>query len=165
MLPSFTNAQDLKTQLSVDFKIRNLGLNVDGFFKTATITSNFKSEDTSQWTLSGSLKVNTINTGNKKRDKHLLEEDYFDANTYPEINIEATNFKKTSEANYKVTVRLTIKKTTKTFQIPMLIANDNRSLILKTYFEIDRRDYDVGGRSFVLSDTVKINVNYTLIKD
>ena len=154
------------TQVSVDFKIRNLGINVDGFFKTATITTNFETQDVPQWTLSGSVKVNTITTGNKKRDKHLLEDDYFDANTFPEINIEATNFKKTSaEANYKVTVRLTIKKTTKTFEIPMLIVNDKRSTILKTYFEIDRRDYGVGGSSFFLSDTVKINVNYTLKKE
>ncbi|WP_456441979.1 YceI family protein [Psychroserpens sp.] len=153
------------TQVSVDFKIRNLGINVDGFFKNATITTNFNSQDVSQWTLSGSVKVNSITTGNKKRDSHLLEEDYFDVNTYPEINIVATNFKKTSEANYEVTVKLTIKKTTKTIKIPMLISNDKRSLMLKTYFEIDRRDYGVGGSSFVLSDTVKINVNYTLKKE
>ena len=79
------NTQDLKTQVSVDFKIRNLGINVDGLFKNATITTNFNAQDVSQWTLCGSVKVNSITTGNKKRDKHLLEDDYFDANIYPEI--------------------------------------------------------------------------------
>jgi len=159
------NSQDLKTQISVDFKIRNLGINVDGFFKNATITTNFKAQDISQWTLSGNVKVNSIATGNKKRDEHLLEDDYFNAKTYPEIVIEATNFKKVSENKYDVTVILTIKETTKTIIIPMQIINSDNNLKLNTYFEINRRDYGVGGSSFVLSDTAKINVNYTLKKE
>ncbi|MFK7783084.1 YceI family protein [Psychroserpens sp.] len=166
LLTPVVYAQDLNSQISVDFKIRNLGLNVNGFFEKATITSNFNDEDIAQWSLSGSVDVNSITTGNKKRDKHLLKDDYFDVETYPEIVIEATNFKKTSsKANYEVTVNLTIKKTTKTIKIPMLIANDKRSLTLKTYFEINRRNFGVGGSSFILSDTVKININYTLIKE
>ena len=166
LLSPIVYAQDTNTQISVDFKIRNLGINVDGFFENATITSNFNDEDITQWTLSGSVDVNSINTDIEKRDSHLLEEDYFDAKTYPKIHIEATSFKKTSsEANYEVTVNLTIKKTTKTIKIPMLIANDKRSLVLKTYFEINRRDFDVGGSSLVMSNTAKINISYTLIKE
>nr|WP_321233870.1 YceI family protein [uncultured Psychroserpens sp.] len=165
MLSFIGNAQDLKTQISVDFKIKNLGINVDGFFKSATITTNFNAKDISQWTLSGSVKVNSISTGNKKRDAHLLEVDYFDANTYPEIVIEANNFKKVSENNYDVTLNLTIKKTTKTITIPMQIIDNDSSLTLKTYFEINRRDYGVGGSSFVLSSIAKINVNHTLKKE
>ena len=163
---SFTGiAQELKTQVSVEFKIRNLGINVDGYFGNATVTTNFNSEDVLQWELSGNVKTSSITTGNKKRDAHLLEDDYFDANTYPEIVIEATNFKKVSKNMYDVTIKLTIKKTTKTITIPIEIIDGDDSLILKAYFEINRRDYGVGGSSLVLSNTAKINVNYTLKKE
>lgn len=166
LMLSFTiGAQDLNTQISVDFKIRNLGINVDGTFNNATITTNFNSEDISQWALSGSVKTKSINTGNGKRDKHLREADYFDVNTYPEIVLEAISFKKTSDTNYDVKVNLTIKETTKTVTIPMQIEDTDDRLILKAYFEINRRDYGVGGSSFVLSNTAKITVNYSLKKE
>ena len=166
LLLSFTAfSQKMDTRASVDFKIRNLGINVDGHFDTSTITTNFKSQDVSMWVLSGNVAVNSIDTDNKKRDTHLNSEDYFDSTTYPEITIEATKFKKTSKNNYDVTVSLTIKKTTKSIVIPMEIINDERSLSLKTYFEIDRLDYRVGESSFVMSNTVKINISYTLNKE
>ncbi|WP_299223400.1 YceI family protein [uncultured Psychroserpens sp.] len=157
-------AQDLITQISVDFKIRNLGINVDGTFNNATITTNFKTKDISKWTLSGSVETASIYTENDKRDTHLRAEDYFDVSTYPKITLEAKNFKKISENNYEVTVNLTIKKTTKTIIIPMEITNNDSGSTLKAYFEINRRHYGVGGSSFILSNTVKINVNHTLKK-
>lgn len=162
---TLVNAQDTKTQFSVEFKIRNLGINVDGFFKSATITSNFISNDISQWTLSGSVKANSISTGIKKRDAHLLEEDYFDVQNYPEIYLKANHFKKTSERIYDVNISLTIKKTTKTFTIPIEIIRDENKVTLKSNFEINRRDFDVGGGSLVLSNNVRVYVNYTLNKN
>ena len=166
MLVSFVaNAQNLETKISVDFKIRNLGMNVDGTFNNATITTNFNDEDSSKWTLSGNVKSTSINTGNTKRDNHLRKADYFDVNTYSEIVLESTSFKKTSDNNYDVKVNLTIKETTKSITIPMQIVNTNDRLTLKAYFEINRRDYGVGGSSFVLSNTAKITVNYILKKE
>lgn len=158
-------SQDLKTQISVDFKIKNFGINVDGFFGDVSISNNFSSQDVSEWTLEGIIKVNSIKTGIEKRDQHLLEDDYFDVEAYPEIKLVATNFKKASEETYDVTVDLTIKKTTKRITIPIEIIRSNESMKLKTYFEINRRDYEVGGSSFSMSNTAKITVNYTLIKN
>lgn len=153
-------SQDLNAQTSVAFKIRNLGFNVDGYFSEINIESNLLSEDVSQWRLSGNVKVSSINTDNEKRDEHLLTDDYFDVKTYPEITLEATNFKKTSDNTYDVKFNLTIKKTTKSITIPMMIKNEDE-LKLTCYFEIDRLDFGVGESSFVMSDTVKINISHT----
>lgn len=157
-------SQDIKPNISVDFKIKNFGLNVAGFFGDVNISNNFSSKNLSDWTLEGIIKVNAIKTGIEKRDKHLLEEDYFNVNTYPEIKLVATNFKKISENKYEVTTQLTIKATTKTIVIPIEIDTTKNQLKLNTYFEINRRDYGIGGSSFSMSNTAKITVNYTLIK-
>ena len=43
MMLSFVSfAQDAKTLVSVDFKIRNLGIHVDGRFNKSSITTNFE---------------------------------------------------------------------------------------------------------------------------
>lgn len=153
-------SQDLSAQSSVEFKIRNLGFNVEGYFSEVEIESNFLREDVSQWRLSGNVKVNSINTDNKKRDEHLLTDDYFDAKTYPKITLEATNFKKTASNKYDVKFNLTIKNTTKSIIIPMIIYNED-ALKLNCYFEINRLDFGVGESSFVMSNTVKINISFT----
>ena len=49
--------------------------------------------------------------------------------------------------------------------VPMEIINSNNSLNLKAYFEINRLDFEVGESSFVMSNTVKINISYTLKKE
>ena len=158
-------AQEVDTTVAVDFKIRNLGMNVDGHFDTTSITSNFTSKDITQWVLFGNVVVNTIDTDNKKRDTHLKSDDYFDSTAYPEIKIEATNFKKTGEKKYDVTVNLTIKKTTRSIEVPMEIISNKDGINLKAYFEINRLNFEVGESSFVLSNTVKINIGYTLKKE
>ncbi|WP_299333037.1 YceI family protein [uncultured Psychroserpens sp.] len=163
MTLSFSSfAQNSKTIASVDFKIRNLGINVDGRFKQSTITTNFTSPDHTQWSLSGSVETKSIDTDNNKRDKHLKEEDYFDVDAFPKITLKATNFKKVSAQKYDVTAKLTIKETTKTITIPMEIIGDANSFKLRSNFEINRRDYGVGGSSLILSNTVKISVYYVL---
>lgn len=162
MLSFMSFAQDVKTQATVDFKIGNLGINVDGNFDKSSITTNFTNQDSSKWILFGSVETNSINTDNKKRDKHIKEEDYFDVINYPQITIEATSFKKVSDTKYDVTVSLTIKKTTQTIMIPVEIIGDSNSFKLRSNFEINRRDFGVGGGSLILSNTVKISVNYTL---
>ena len=91
---SLTIAQSKDTFVSVDFKIRNLGINVDGRFNTASVTMNFESEDYEDWYLEGYVEVNTIDTDNMARDKHLLEPDYFDAEKHPKITIVSKSFKK-----------------------------------------------------------------------
>ncbi|WP_028871986.1 YceI family protein [Psychroserpens burtonensis] len=158
-------ALETKANIAVDFKIRNLRMNVDGHFEKTSIATNFTSQDISQWVLYGNVAVNSIDTDNKKRDTHLNSDDYFDSTTYPETRIKATNFKKTSKNKYDVTVNLTIKKTTKSSTVPMEIINSKEGTNLKAYFEINRLDFEVGDSSFVLSDTVKINISNTLKKE
>lgn len=153
-------AQEKETYVAVDFKIRNLGINVDGRFKTASITTNFENDDYKQWYLEGHVVVNTIDTDNKARDEHLLEPEYFDVANYPRISLVSKSFKKAGNNLYNVTVELSIKGKMKTIEIPVEIIGTNESFKLRSNFEINRRDYDVGGGSLILSSKVKINVNY-----
>ncbi|SDR72799.1 Polyisoprenoid-binding protein YceI [Formosa sp. Hel1_31_208] len=153
-------AQTKTTEITVDFKIRNLGINVDGYFKKASITTNFTSDDSSNWLLYGTVDTGSIDTDNKKRDAHLLKDDFFDVENYPEITLKVTSFQKVSETTYDALVNLTIKGITKAMKIPIEIIGDINSFKLRSNFEINRRDFDVGGGSLILSNTVKIRVNY-----
>ncbi len=158
------NAQDLvqnPSKTTIDFKIKNLGLNVDGNFSDIKIESNFNINALNDSYLNATIKVSSIDTGNKTRNKSLSEKDYFDTNTYQNIQLKSTTIKKKSETTYLLTAQLTIKNTTKTVTIPLQLSENGSSVTLTSYFELNRRDYNVGKKSWVMSDTVKINVVYS----
>ena len=57
--------------------------------------------------------VNSITTNNEDRDNHLKSDDFFNAEAYPHLKFESTNFEKTGDQTYKVTGNLTIRDVTK----------------------------------------------------
>jgi polyisoprenoid-binding protein YceI len=147
-------------ETSVDFKIKNIGMYVNGTFTEATVSSNFNTKNLEESYINATINVNSINTKNTKRDKHLLKDDFFDVEKYTTIKLVSTKIEKVSENNYKLKAKLTIKKTTKSIVIPLEVVEDDRSITIKSNFSLNRRDYGVGGSSWVLSNTVKIRIIY-----
>jgi len=154
------NSQETK----VKFKVKNLGISVDGDFSEVAITSIFNEMDLQSSLVVGVIQVISIDTNNQKRDKHLLESDYFDADKYPEIRLESRKIERVSENQYIMKADLSIKGTTKSIEIPIEIIEKNDEVVMKSEFVIDRRDFKVGDRSWVLTDSVNINVVYTANK-
>jgi polyisoprenoid-binding protein YceI len=97
--------------------------------------------------------VNTINTGIEMRDNDLKKETYFNAEKYPTIN-----FASSSVSADKVTGNLTIKGVTKEINIPFTATPRSNGYLFEGKFSISRKDFGVGGSSFVLSDHVDIEL-------
>ena len=143
---------------SIDFTIKNLGINVDGHFNTFTINTEFNA-DNQLINVYSKIEVASIETGIDSRDEHLLKDDYFHESKYKHISLQSTSIKKKSTTEYLVSAKLTIKGKTKTVSIPVKVQKtESGKTKITSYFEINRRDFDVGGGSFVMSKTVKINV-------
>ena len=147
-------------EIKVDFKIKNLGINVKGNFSEINITSYIDKDNLDKNYVNAIIKVNSINTGNNKRDEHLLKEDFFDADKYEEIRFKSANIEKLPDNSFSLTGNLTIKNTTKLISIPLEIDESKNGLTIKSNFEMNRRDFDIGGRSWILSDIVKVEVIY-----
>jgi len=144
---------------SIDFVIKNLGINVDGHFNTFTISSEFDSNGELTG-VSGKVTVSSIETGIDSRDEHLLEDDYFDTKNYEYITINSTSISKKANNLYSAKIDLEIKGKTKQITIPLKVEKLVDSYKITSNFEINRKDFDVGGSSFVMSKTVKVIVVY-----
>ena len=149
--------EQTNTQTQVTFKIRNMGISVKGKFTDVFIESDFNKDDLNNSFINTTIKVNSISTNNKKRDEHLLKPDFFDAENFPEIIFKSTKIEKVNDEDYKITGNLTIKNTTKLVTVPVLIDD----VTLNFNFELNRRDYGVGGRSWILSNKVKIQIYFS----
>ena len=91
-----------------------------GTFKSYDATIKTTHDDFTEATIEFSAEVNSIDTDNEGRDKHLQSADFFDAEKYPSLTFKSTSFKKIDDKNYAVTGELTIHGVTKTVTLNAL---------------------------------------------
>ena len=149
---------------SVLFQIKNFGITVDGGFKTIDIKTNLDTKDLSNSYINATIIVNSIFTGIETRDKHLLEPDYFDALNHEKIILKSTKLRKDKNGNITLFASLSIKGIIKEMEIPLEVFEDNSTLVLKASMFVNRKNFSVGGRSILLSNNVKIQVEYSATK-
>jgi polyisoprenoid-binding protein YceI len=145
---------------SVHFTIKNFGIKVGGDFTglKGSITFNPKALATSS--MSVSVDANTINTDNGSRDKHLRKEEYFDVAKYTTLSFVSTKITESSVAGrFFVVGNLTIKGVTKSVQFGFSAIATDVGYKFTGEFEINRRDYGVGGSSSIMADKLKIKLD------
>jgi len=145
----------------VTFKIKNFGIHVDGDFSEIKIETNFNTKNLQESYLNASIAVLSISTGNNSRDKHILKEDYFDESNHKNIILTSTKIAENVDGSFKMFADLTMKGITRKIEAPIEVVEKGSAITIKSNFNINRRDYKIGGGSFILSKTVKIQVEYS----
>ena len=152
------------SQTKIVFKIKNFGVNVDGDFSEIKIETNFDSNQLEQSYLKATIAVKSIATGIESRDKHILEEDYFDESNHPNITLSSTQFQKNANGTILMTANVTMKGITKRVEIPLIVRESEEKLTIQSNFEINRKEFNIGGGSFVMGKLVRIQVVYSGIQ-
>ena len=157
-------AQNWKpTTATVTFKIKHaFGSTADGSFKGFAGFVVFDPKNLSNASLKASIDTKTLDTGLEIRDKTLRGSNYFDTEKYPKISMTSTKIETGAKENeYVGYFNLTIKKTTKNVKIPFSFIQNNSTAQLKSTFEVNRLEYEVGEKSSILKDiaTVSITLN------
>lgn len=150
---------------SITFTIKNFGFDVDGNFSDFKIVSNFNTENLKESFINAKIRVKSIFTDSEARDEHLMKSDYFDVEKYPEIAFKSSEIEKNKDGNYIVKGVLIIKGTKKTIENFLKIKQEEKSISMLANFAINRKDFGVGGSSFVLSKNVNIKMVYVANKN
>ncbi|MFV0605352.1 MAG: YceI family protein [Niabella sp.] len=160
-----TNVMQAQTLMPVDaqskvvFTIKNMGMNVDGVLSGVKGKLVFNPRKLSASSFDVTVDVNTINTDNEKRDKHLKTDDFFDAAQYPVIRIASTTIVSKGGNKYKAIAMLSIKKITKKIGFDFVAVPITGGYQFTGSFVINRREFDVGGSSMTMGDNVTVNLN------
>lgn len=154
-------AQPIK-HAEITFKIKNAGLTVNGSLGNFDGKIDFDPANLLESKIVASVDVSTIETGIGMRDKHLKKEDYFDAEKFPKINMESVSLTSKEDNAYEGKFKLTIKGHTEEIKLPFTVNTDGDISTFDGNFEIDRRDYGVGGNSFLMSDDVKVFIKVSI---
>lgn len=168
-----------KTTWSIDpshsdvmFKVRHMMIStVSGHFEDFNATVNADSDDFSGAEVEFSAKIDSINTKNADRDAHLKSDEFFNAESFPELK-----FKSKSYDGNKLVGDLTIRDVTKevTFDTDFNgVATDPYGQT-KAGFEIsgkiNRKDFNLTWSAvteagkIVVSDEVKLIVDAQFVK-
>jgi polyisoprenoid-binding protein YceI len=73
----------------------------------------FDDADPTKSSVEFTIKADTINTNNAKRDQHLKSPDFLNAKQFPVITFKSTAVKKLDDKNYEITGDLALRGTTK----------------------------------------------------
>jgi polyisoprenoid-binding protein YceI len=79
---------------TVEFVIRNLWFNVRGRFRELEGRIVLDESDIGRSSVNATIKAGSIDTGNKRRDAHLLLKDFFDVDKFPEIEFKSTSIRR-----------------------------------------------------------------------
>jgi polyisoprenoid-binding protein YceI len=79
---------------TVEFVVRNLWYNVKGRFKELEGVIVLDEDDISRSSITATIKARSIDTGNKRRDAHLLSREFLDVDNYPDIEFESTKIQR-----------------------------------------------------------------------
>jgi polyisoprenoid-binding protein YceI len=160
-----------KAHSTVGFTTKHLMVsNVSGHFADYDGQVVFDPNNLEASKIDLTIKADSIDTNNEKRDGHLKNEDFFDTGKFPEIKFVSKKIEKAGD-KYNVTGDLTIKDVTKEITVPAEIVGPVNSPMggsvigINVMAKINRQDYNVkwnkaldsGG--MMVSDDVDINVS------
>lgn len=145
---------------SIKFKIKNLGISVSGSFTGLKGKIQFDPANLGASSVEATVDASSVNTGIDLRDDHLRKEEYFNVKNYPQIRFVSTKITKSNKAGiYLVVGNLTIRNVTKENSFPFTASLQNGGYLFKGEFKINRRDFNVGGNSFTLSDKLTVQLS------
>ena len=98
----------------ISFSVRHLGISfVEGSFNKFDGSVVAAKPDLTDAKINFTVDVNSISTGVEKRDMHLKSDDFFNAETYPNMTFESILNKKLNGNNYELSGKLTIRDVTR----------------------------------------------------
>ncbi|MEN9598310.1 MAG: hypothetical protein RL596_621 [Bacteroidota bacterium] len=147
--------KDAESEIS--FTISNFGIAAKGTLKGLTGSISWMPQQPAQSNIEASVQTATINTGITARDNHLKKASYFDIATYSTISIISTTIK-LEKNNYSFEGTVTIKGKAQKISFPFTVQKTDKGFLFEGSFEINRRDFNIGGNSLSLADKVRVNL-------
>jgi polyisoprenoid-binding protein YceI len=134
------------------FRVTHIYSDVIGRFKDYKGSVLFDPMNPESSEISFEIEVKSVDTGIRKRDRHLRSEDFLDASKYPLITFTSSSIEKKDDANFELIGTLTIKDVSKEISIPLSYAGSMDHPLVKNTevagfngeITIDRLEYGVG---------------------
>jgi len=151
---------------SVKFSIRHFVAKTTGNFAEFEGTLTVDRDELTNSSVEATIQIPSVDTDSDKRDRHLQEDDYFDASAFPAMTFKSTKWESAgSENEFKVTGDLTIRGITKevVLDVELLGFGDGMRGAYLSGWEattvLDRTDFGVIGGQPAVGNEVDVTIN------
>lgn len=163
-----------KAHTFVNFSINHFFSTVTGKFTAFDGVFQLDPENLQGSKAEFTIAVNSINTDNEKRDKHLLSADFFHTEKYPNITFKSTKIEKKADDLFLVYGKLTIKNKVGNVVLPVTVKGQMEHPMMKgvmilgvsTQLKLNRNSYGVGtgdwAATMVVGDEVAVSIDMEL---
>lgn len=149
----------------IAFNIKNFGFLVEGNFTGIRGNIQFNPSKLGNARFEMAIAAASINTNNKKRDRHLREKDYFYTEKYPAIYLTSTRISRSEHDGYYVFEgELYIRGLASQISFEFSATPAISGYQFHGEFQINRSDFRIGANSLTLSDQVRVTLNVITIK-
>ncbi len=151
---------------TVEFSIRNLWFKVKGRFNDLEGVLVLDENDVSRSSVTATIRAGSIDTGNKRRDAHLLRGNFFCVEKFPEIEFRSTSIRRGKDRDaLDLEGELTIKD--KTVPISLAVNEMDRSrsprgeefVYYSATAELDRCAFGLNYGRGIIGRRLRVNIN------
>ncbi len=156
---------------TTSFKVQHFGAGrFMGRFNETTGTINWNDADPTKSTIEVEVKVDSIDTHDAGRDKHLKSDEFFGVKQFPKITFKSTKVEKDGE-KFKVTGDLTLHGETHAVTAPFEITGKGKGMKGEervggeATFKIKRSEWGMKGMVGPIGDEVEITIGIEAVKE
>ncbi len=157
---------------SISFITSHAGISyIHGRFNDYSGKFIIDNDDPAKSSFSLSINVDSVDTGNQKRDEHLRAPDYFNAKQFPTLTFQSTKAKKV-DGGYELVGDLTVHGITKVVTLNLKggdklveFPKGKQRIGVQTTPAINRSEYDMKAGLPSLGDEVLINIAIEAVKE
>ena len=151
---------------TVDFVIRNLLYDVKGSFRQVEGFIELDEKDISRSKVTATIKARSIDTGNKQRDAHLVQRDFFEVDKFPDIEFRSTSVRRGRDRDsLEVDGTLTIRN--KTVPVALAVNEMDRSrspngeelVYYSATAQLDRFAFGINYGRTLIGRNLKVTIN------
>ena len=149
----------------VHFVIKNFGIKVGGDFTGLQGSIIFNPANPTSCHFNVSVKSASVDMNNHAMENHLRKEEFFDVAQFPLLTFTSTKVtNSTVSGRFYMFGTLTIKGVSKPVEFGFSATETASGYNFKGEFELNRRDFGVGGGSISLSDKLKVSLDITVVR-
>lgn len=165
------------THSEIQFKVKHLVIStVTGSFKSFEGAIETEGDTFENADASFSADIDSITTNNEDRDNHLKSDDFFNAETYPQLTFTSNSFEKKDDDTYSVTGDLTIRDVTKEVKLNVIHGGTvedpygNTKAGFEITGSINRKEFGLTwsavteAGNVVVGDVIKLHLNVQLVQ-
>ena len=151
-----------KSKSKLGFSATQSGNRFEGEFTDYTVQIDFDPDDLSDASITVSVNMDSVETGDKQRDGALPGSDWFKTKDFPTAQFTSTDVKPVGEGSYEATGALTIRDVTKDIVLPFTVNIDGDTATAEGSVTLMRTDFGVGQGEFTTGKWVSLEVDVTV---